>query len=412
MSRVVADARHGRSEALRLVGLRPFNHATGRTDVSDTTFVSYHTLTEDVTDPLVFCWSNFHVNTVGGETSGVPLTLEATVWIYDGATSSGPVHLTFNSGASSASLGGKCLLGCDPAYVGFLKVGFNRIRVHTRVVCAFGSNVPVGTVASGGMGVDGNGVADLVALNPTVVNTGVFCPCAIGTLSKSGMRSGVACLGDSITAGTGESSGVSPFGWLARRLDSLGIGFTYAPKSGESAFEWIGTNARRFGRLRLAGLAPVAVFCYVVNDIQTNRTAAQIKADLLAAWSELASAGCRVYQVTPVPKTTSSDSWSTTAGQTIAYTPSQQAVRAEIMTWLRPGQAATDASGNLVGVLDVAALVEVDATNVPMIGGGLWLVDGTPKKYTSDGLHLSTAGHLFVGSAISPGLGAEWRGGY
>lgn len=412
MEQLDADRRYVQKGALRLVGLRPFGFQTGRLDISDTGFFGYHTLTEPI-DNLVLFYANFHTFTAGSETNAQPITISASVRTYDSGIRSGPWHFTFN-GSATSTLGTKQLVGTDPLFTGFIPGGTNRLAISTRVQCALGENVPSGTsTGSSGYSADGNGLTFLNGLNPTVTSGVIYSPCAVGTYVLGGKRSGVLILGDSIEAGTGESSGQgSPHGWAARRLEALGVGYAYAPRSGETAQEW-NEYSRYGGRIRLASLVPVVITGWIVNDVGNNRTFEQVKADLISIWANLRKAGVeRIYQKTCVPKVTPNVSFDAASNQTNGFTPSQQAVRNALNQWLRSGQAVIDSNYALSGILDVAKLVEVNASNVLTEEGGLWLTNGSPYGYTTDGLHPSTAGHILMGSSITQEMADEWRRGY
>jgi lysophospholipase L1-like esterase len=76
------------------------------------------------------------------------------------------------------------------------------------------------------------------------------------------------------------------------------------------------------------------VFSLGINDINNNRTLAQLQADLLTLWTMQASQGKRVFQLTITPITTSTDYFQTLANQTPT---NAQTVRVGFNDWLRDG---------------------------------------------------------------------------
>lgn len=421
LSKAKADRSYYSNAALRLVGFKPYNHNTGTGSFADVGFIGYHTLTENV-DNLVYFYSNLQLaGTDGGfpiESTGNVLTVSVSSRVYDGVGRYGPMY-HYRNGVKETQIGPRELIEFDTLPTGHILAGSLRLEITTRVQCTLGNNIPIGTTTSSSQrSADGEGATVLNAASPSGTSGSIYCPCAIGTYVPGGLRSGVLVLGDSIEAGTGETSGASPFGWAARRLETGLVGYAYAPVSGEAAVDWQ-EYRRTAGRLRLASLAPVAITGWVVNDVSRGRTAAQIKADLLAIWTKLKAAGvAHIYQKTCVPKTFSPDGYATVASQTNLFDSAQQAVRAEVNAWLRdttgPTGAVAQSGGVLAGILDVAALIEVNAANVLTPDGGFWLATGQTgvNAYTTDGIHPNTQGHLLFGTTITDDLLAAWKTGY
>lgn len=421
LSKAKADRTYYSNAALRLVGYKPYNHNTGTASFSDVGFIGYHTLTENV-DNLAYFYSNVQLAGADGgfptESTGSVLKVSVSTRVYDGTGRYGPIY-HYRHGVKETEIGPRELIEFDLLPTGLILAGTSRLEITTRVQCTLGNNIPIGTTTNSSQrSADGEGAAVLNAAHPTGTGGSIYCPCAIGTYVPGGLRSGVLILGDSIEAGTGETTGTSPYGWAARRLESGMVGYVYAPVSGESAVDWQDYK-RTAGRLRLASLAPVAITGWVVNDVSRGRTAAQIKADLLAIWAKLKSAGVsHIYQKTCVPKTDSTDGYATAANQIDLFSAGQQAVRADVNEWLRDTTGASgavaQADGALAGVLDVASLIEVNAANVLTPGGGRWLATGQTgvNAYTIDGLHPNTQGHILFGSTITSDLLAAWKTGY
>lgn len=416
------------SRGLRACTVRNFGHESGRADVSDRCFVFSTALGQSNTGPFQLMWDAYHVFTGAGESTSPAFTLEASISIYNGAWLT-PRRVTFNSGQLSATMPVKGVLLSDPIEFGMLKESISgsltlRICVVTRVQMTLGQNMPIGSNASGGAGIEGDATLLTLPGGGTGVSSGAttgqytigstYGPSGIFYIDRDLMSSGVALFGDSIMAGTGETSGAgSPHGFAVRRLSNAGIGYYYAPRSGQRVADWVSTYSFRMQRLAATQYYPVTIFEYIVNDVDSERTFSQIKADLLLAWSELAQSGTRVYQCTCVPKTTSSDQYATAQNQTIAFNAGEQQVRGDVNDWLRSGQAAKDSQGNLKGIVDIAAPIEVDENNVLTENGGRWLTNGTINFYTADGLHPSTNGHTLIGNqAITDALIKQWKKGY
>lgn len=411
----------------RLIASRNFGHETGRTDIADRCFVFSTALSQYADGPLQFIWDNYHVFTAAGETSTLPITISAAISVYNGSWNY-IGRLKFQ-GQDTAFLSSKAFAISDPVNLGLVREsqsqGLLRINIVTRVQTTLGQAVPTGTNASGGVGIEGDTTLLTLAGGGTAVasgavagqyNTGVtYGPSAIRCITSKRKSCGVLLLGNSIQAGTGETSGSgSPHGWAVRRLTNLGIGYMYAPRSGQSISDWMSVYSFREMRLGSSAFCPVTIFEYIINDIQAGRTFAQIKANCLAAWAELAQSGTKVYQTTAVPVATiSTDSWATASGQTPSLSAANEQTRKDFNRWLRSNEAYQDANGALTGVIDIAAAVEVDANNNLSLYGGRWLTNGTANFYTADGLHPSTNGHILIGDrAIDSYLGAEWFEGY
>jgi hypothetical protein len=97
-----------------------------------------------------------------------------------------------------------------------------------------------------------------------------------------------------------------------------------------------------------------------------------------------------VIACTVLPRGTSTDGWTTAANQTPgAY----ESVRTNLNTWLRAGP-----SPGPDAILDIAALVEVDASNVLTLNGGRWKVGATLESANAeagtDATHIYKTGSL------------------
>lgn len=187
----------------------------------------------------------------------------------------------------------------------------------------------------------------------------------------------VIIYGDSIAAGSGEGP---PFignrGYLMRGLnrglDSGSIPFANVAYPGESIQGFVGGGA---GALRKALPSSVtfrdAIVAYGTNDIVAGRTALQIEADLTTLYTLLAGYGCRVWGVTLLPRTTSTDGWATTGNQTPVAGFAVGGIRQVVNTWLRTIPAP------LTGVIDASDIVETFRNSSFWKFSPVWTADGT-----------------------------------
>lgn len=200
----------------------------------------------------------------------------------------------------------------------------------------------------------------------------------------------VAVIGDSISDGTGDLTNVNSTDGLERGfvLRALIPDFpvqVLSQPGGQAAQFNFGSMGRRFTML---GDAEAAIIAYGANDLAGAKTFAQLQASLQYIWDYCAARGMRVFATTITPKTTSTDSWATTANQTIAYSGATELVRTQINDWIRTKPAP------LTGYFDTADAAE-SARN-----SGKWRVDlGTPCQ--GDGLHPLSVIHNAMAGAIS-----------
>ena len=233
-------------------------------------------------------------------------------------------------------------------------------------------------------------------------------------------HAGVACIGDSITGGVGDTPDASGDMGITGRIVGPTNGYINLGSSGDSLYVFR-TSYRK--RLSLLPYTRNAICAYGTNDIGNGRTLAQLQADMIWLWSLLKSgyAQKRVLQTTITPQTTSSDSWQTIANQSAKanFSTAGNGTREMLNDWLRDGApmlsgvaAAAGASatgtarvGNgahpLDGVIDVADQVE-SARN-----SGKWKVDGTANKWTADGVHPTQYGYQTASAALAAGLAGQ-----
>jgi lysophospholipase L1-like esterase len=203
-------------------------------------------------------------------------------------------------------------------------------------------------------------------------------PCAI--LGDTTKRS-FFLLGDSRVAATGDTVDRSgDVGELARSIGPRRAYINAATPSDRAT--WWATYASN--RLQLAAYCSDAIIQLGINDVTNGRTAGNLETDIttIAAMLKTQKPTQRVWGQTIAPKTTSSDSWATTANQTLD---ANNTARTTVNDWLR-----TTAIANIGGVIDVADQVETYRNS------GLWAVNGQANYYTADGLHASQNGYLKV----------------
>lgn len=101
---------------------------------------------------------------------------------------------------------------------------------------------------------------------------------------------------------------------------------------------------------------------YGRNDVTGGQTLAQVQATLLSLWSGAAARGCKVFQTTITPRTTTTDNFLTLANQTADAT---DPVRVALNTWIRAGSPIDPGTLAAVAVGTSGALL-AGATNHPL----------------------------------------------
>ncbi|MDN4173902.1 hypothetical protein QWY28_13155 [Nocardioides sp. SOB77] len=212
----------------------------------------------------------------------------------------------------------------------------------------------------------------------------------------------VGILGDSIDYGSGD--GPNDLGWAVRLCVAEGLGYVQAAVPGDRANTFLTSPVTTRGRYALLAGCTHVLEGFGVNDSNAGRTTAQIQADRLRIWTDLHRRGIKVIGRTITPRTTSTDGWTTTAGQAVIATSGQDVVRRDFNAWLRDG-APIDATtkavtsvGDATNVLragddehpldavwDAAAAVETSPTS------GLWK---PPERRLTDASWASGSAHL------------------
>jgi len=123
------------------------------------------------------------------------------------------------------------------------------------------------------------------------------------------------------------------WGFINRALVG-NTGVIQTARSGDRADKFILPQGHR-RRLLFASSCSDVVTTYGLNDINTGfATLAQLQVSKLAEWQLYSKRGCRVWQTTLTPWTTSTDFWATLANQTVLGT---EAVRTGFNNWVRDG---------------------------------------------------------------------------
>lgn len=220
-------------------------------------------------------------------------------------------------------------------------------------------------------------------MSGTITNSGSFSypPIAILGITRT---ASVIIVGDSIGAGYNdtEDSSASATGYNAKiGLVARSLGttpFLNLSVAAESANNFL-TDAT--ARKLLIPKGSSLITQLGTNDV-AGLTPAQLLAKLQAIWA-LASSGQKLYQTTITPNTSTSDGWTSGAGQTPA---ASNSTRITFNTNVRA------ILSGATGYYDLDSAVESS------LNSGLWIFSPSPP-YTGDGLHPNTAGYAVVQAA-------------
>lgn len=261
---------------------------------------------------------------------------------------------------------------------------------------------------------DVDDTASTTGITTGLGNGYVYGPSAmLGQPAGTYNRPRIACVGDSIMRG---AQGQTPFS------ETYGLHVISPLKDyiahnvaayGENASQWA-PSAGHYKRAPFLDGCTTAICEYGINDCKTpSMTLATLQANNLRIWTELANRGMRVIQTTITPYTTSTDSFATVANQTLGASPYDNNIRTGYNDWLRDGapiDATTKAAvavGTSSNVLRAGAVghplytyFEVADTVESSRNSGKWKVDGTPNKYTLDGIHPTNNGYVLMAAAL------------
>lgn len=292
-------------------------------------------------------------------------------------------QVTFNGGATSYDIPDLSMVTSDFVTVAIPDNTVFYVRIY--FVCAGGivyNNVH--PLSSFGAGVESgtSGVTDKTMSGTVTTANSHLDPCAIiGWTDKSS----IIILGDSKTHGTGDSTAdaTRDFGEVAR---AVGGNYAYInlARGSDKASAFVDPTAT-VNRRALMAYGSHLICNYGYNDVSTDSGPTTF-ANLNLIWTYARSIGLKVFQTTIGPRTSSSDSWATLAGQT--KTTPNTANTLALNFLIR--RAVSNPPGVLAGVIEQSNVISSSPDS------GLWPVDGTSNKYTADGLHESTAGYTLI----------------
>lgn len=189
--------------------------------------------------------------------------------------------------------------------------------------------------------------------------------------------------GDSIALGAGDvADSTVHMGAVAR-----GIGSEYpyilAACGGDRLGNLLLSNTRR---IALADYCTHAVNQYGSNDIMSEQISHMTMLSRMDEFAKLLP-DHSIYATTIVPRSTSTDSWTTTANQTPVASGAQRVYF---------NNAVRDGVPGYVGYFEIADALETTRNS------GIWKVTGAAFGYTYDGIHPSAAGYqLILGAAYT-----------
>jgi lysophospholipase L1-like esterase len=200
-------------------------------------------------------------------------------------------------------------------------------------------------------------------------------------------------IGDSILDGTGDSANPVPviagYGFFNRAaVDTNGanaIAMFNLTRHGQSAANFVNPT-RQQRQTHFLPFANVVVEEYGTNDLGSGGTGSTsaILTRTETIWSMARDAGVqKIIRTQLMPRTASTDSWATLAGQT----PNSGWAAGGKRDLINAGFATALADGKIDILLDCLAAIAAPSDNTR------WLVNGTAKYVTSDGTHVSAAGN-------------------
>ncbi len=207
----------------------------------------------------------------------------------------------------------------------------------------------------------------------------------------------IGIVGDSIAAGSGDAYNTSTgyAGYIERGIGSS-AGWLTSTRSSDQVNFFLAHSTWRLSYFP-------QFITSVINELGTNDlythgdSASTVEANLTSLWKEFVYRGISVFQTTILPRTTSTDLWTTAANQT---TGSAESARVAVNDWIRT------MPGYLTGYFEAANLVEVNSSGVLTQDGGLWNTAGaftiTGNTHTSTTIdNLSTTSGLVAGMPVN-----------
>lgn len=293
--------------------------------------------------------------------------------------------------------------------------------LHAKGTIPEGGKIPVGTPATYSGGADPGLKAKFIAYppanDPGTVDSAGGVPTIAGSSARTeglpsvflGRYTGpghlaVIGIGDSILHGSGDvanpAASIAGYGFFNRAaLDSNGgstIAMFNLTRHGQSASAWVDPNKQK-RQIPFLQFANVVVEEYGTNDLASagsgDPVAILVRLDTI--WTTARNAGVqKIIRTKLMPRTTSTDSWATLAGQTPnnnwGVGGSRDTINAGFQTAL--------ANGKIDILLDALAILG-DPTDP-----GRWLTNGTSKYTTSDGTHVSPTGNALLAVPLRAAL--------
>lgn len=274
--------------------------------------------------------------------------------------------------------------------------------IRTTVTISAGQFWPKGVYVSvsGEGSVDSNNSATQIygtgALSPT---GGVNSAWAYTALAMLGIPAkatpAVLVIGDSITAGSGESSGTTAeHGFALRGLVNATnpVPWAQVARGGDMASQ--GTMALTPRRLTVADYATHALCALGTNDLASaGLTAAQTQAALTVLWTRLKAHGLKITASLVMPRIQSTTDSYATPGNMTPYPGFETggAKRDPLNAWIisQVGQGLIDS------VIDPNVYVEDQANK------GKWITTGAANYPTTDGVHPSTPLHILAAQPVT-----------
>jgi lysophospholipase L1-like esterase len=213
----------------------------------------------------------------------------------------------------------------------------------------------------------------------------------------------IACIGDSIMWGQGDDAtglatptsltgdGNGNWGWLQRAAFNSNVPCLVLARSGDQASLNLAPNCKK-RRLLTGPSGPIVdwvVLMLGVNDATNGQTYTQLKTNLTSIITALHNHGVKVCLCTISPRTTSTDSWATTANQTMSASHGLSDPPNLVNTDLR--------GGNFYGadmMYDFAAKCESS------VGSCIWKAGSV----TADGVHPNQALHTSIATDAAVNL--------
>lgn len=218
----------------------------------------------------------------------------------------------------------------------------------------------------------------------------VYQASAIVGVHEEGYGRAFAIIGDSIGAGFNDLVNAS---YLAQALTAAGIPYINLSMGSDQPGKWA-ANATRRRRTPFLQYATHAICEEGINGIGTTWTNAKLFQEQCWDFLNTYYPG-RVWQTTIGPQVTTTDSYATTANQTVT---ANEAVRVQLSDYIRTAPATTPTGKGIAGYFETADVMESTRNS------GKWKADGTANKWTNDGTHPSPYAHTqtATSAALAP----------